>query len=398
MFQGPVRRKFFEVMSGPGPASVLRWFEKYTVLKTVDNGAQWFYEHTAVVLTQDAGGAVTGAIVQEKKSKNYLKFVARKGVVVTTGDFSGNTEMCWALLNERMEQMERSGVEKSSLKSMASTSNGGSGHKMCCWAGGMIEPSPRGTMNRGSLLIGTGVTGPWGMGPMLELNSEAKRFANESAAPLLGPACARQLMGILCAVTDKKYLKSIVIAGLEHGGPNFGRAEWLPDMEEDMAKVVAAGAKGLTVRGITVAERMGGVVYGANTLEELAGYLGYKGDLAKTFVESVNRYNDHCRKGVDSDFGKDPKALIAVDEPPFYGCKGETGQITDFGMVTLAGMVTDTRLRVLDKSGKPIKGLYVAGNTLGGRYGLSYTTPMAGNSIGMAMTHGWLAGKSAAEA
>ena len=264
--------------------------------------------------------------------------------------------------------MERSGVEKSSLKSMASTSNGGSGHKMCCWAGGMIEPSPRGTMNRGSLLIGTGVTGPWGMGPMLELNSEAKRFANESAAPLLGPACARQLMGILCAVTDKKYLKSIVIAGLEHGGPNFGRAEWLPDMEEDMAKVVAAGAKGLTVRGITVAERMGGVVYGANTLEELAGYLGYKGDLAKTFVESVNRYNDHCRKGVDSDFGKDPKALIAVDEPPFYGCKGETGQITDFGMVTLAGMVTDTRLRVLDKSGKPIKGLYVAGNTLGGRY------------------------------
>ena len=66
-------------------------------------------------------------------------------------------------------------------------------------------------------------------------------------------------------------------------------------------------------------------------------------------------------------------------------------------MVTMAGMVADEKLRVLDKSGKPIQGLLVAGNTLGGRYGLGYSTPMAGNSIGMAMTHGWLAGKFAAE-
>ena len=73
--------------------SVLRWFEKYTVLKGVDNGAQWYYEHTAVVLTQDASGAVTGAIVKDKTG-NYLKFIARKGVVVTTGDYAGNRTMC----------------------------------------------------------------------------------------------------------------------------------------------------------------------------------------------------------------------------------------------------------------------------------------------------------------
>ena len=28
----------------------------------------------------------------------------------------------------------------------------------------------------------------------------------------------------------------------------------------------------------------------------------------------------------------------------------------------------------------------------GGRYGFGYSTPFAGNSVGMAMTHGWLAG------
>ena len=33
------------------------------------------------------------------------------------------------------------------------------------------------------------------------------------------------------------------------------------------------------------------------------------------------------------------------------------------------------------------------GNTLGGRYGVGYCTPCAGNSIGMAQTHGYVLGK-----
>jgi len=386
LFQGPVLR------TGVQPfVSVLRWFEKYTALKSADNGAEWYYEHKAMVLVQDAGDVVTGAIVQDKTG-NYLRFNARKGVIVATGDFSGNSDMCWALMNEGMEQMERSGVTKDSLPRSSSSAHDGSGHKMCCWAGGMIEPTPR-----GSMIIGGGASGPWGTGPMLQLNSRAKRFTNEGAAPLLGQACNRQPAGSLCLVTDKKFMKSIVIAGLEHGGPNFGRPEWLEDMLEDMDKVVAAGAKGGRVRGITVAERNSGAVYGANTIEELADYLGYKGDLVQTFVESIKRYNSLCHKGVDSDFGKDAKAMIPIDEPPFYGCAGQAAGMRGFGMVTLAGLVTDNKLRVLDKSGKPIKGLYVAGNTLGGRYGLGYSTPMAGNSIGMALTHGWLAGQFAAE-
>ena len=41
---------------------------------------------------------------------------------------------------------------------------------------------------------------------------------------------------------------------------------------------------------------------------------------------------------------------------------------------------------------KLIPGLYAAGNCLGGRYGFGYSTPFAGNSVGMAITHGWIAG------
>jgi hypothetical protein len=372
--------------------SVLRWFQKYHVKKTIDQGADWYYETGAVVLTQEASGAVTGAIVQDA-AKKYTRFKARKGVIIATGGFQGNPDMCWALLNENQEWAERGGMTKQRPRG---DSLSGQGHKMACWAGGMIEPSPRGAMTG----FGGGASGPWGAGPMLQLNANAKRYCNEAAAPLVGHAASRQPSGIMCLVTDKKYMRSVEIAGLEHGGPNYGRPVYYEDTEADMKKVLGTGAKGGTVRCCTVAERQTSTVYAADTLEELAGYLGYTGDLVQTFVETIKHYNELCYAGVDRDFGKDAKAMIPVDEPPFYGCKGRGagGMRSLGGMATLAGLMTDDKLRVLNKEGKPIKGLFVCGNTLGGRYGLGYSTPFAGNSIGMALTHGWLAGRFAAEA
>ena len=63
----------------------------------------------------------------------------------------------------------------------------------------------------------------------------------------------------------------------------------------------------------------------------------------------------------------------------------------------MSGLITDETQNVLRKDDwTPIKGLYAAGNCLGGRYGFGYSTPFAGNSIGMALTHGWLAGRTVA--
>jgi hypothetical protein len=380
MFQGPVLHKPVNPF-----VSALRYFELFMDQKTKDLGAQWFYEHTAQVLTKDDSGAVTGVIAKDKDGK-YVKFVGKKGTLVATGDFSGNPDMCWALLDDIMEWGERAGTERGKLAGMYQD---GYGHKMVSWAGGMVEPSPRGTMGGGA-----SASGPWGMSPMLQLNARAERFANEAAAPWISHAGVRQPKGLLTVITDAKYMDSIRVAGLDHGGPNFGRGKaWTDDFDADMAQVAAAGKDGFGVRGITVAERNPRIVFGANTLEELAGYLGYTGDQVTTFVASIKHYNEMCSAGVDSDFGKDPKALIPIDTAPFYGCTGENTGKMSIGLVTMAGMVTDNKLNVLGKDGNPIKGLYVAGNTLGGRYGLSYVTPYAGNSVGMALTHGWMAGK-----
>jgi len=385
MFQGPALHDPVVPF-----VSALRFFETFMDQYSKDKGADWYYEHTAIVLTQDADGTVTGAIVQDKDGK-YIKFNAPK-VLVALGDFSENTQMTWALINEVQEWNERAGqtAEDQGMGGfLQSSGRVGDGHKLCSWAGGLIEPTPRPCMG-----LDFGVTGPWGATPMLMLNVNAERFCNEGAAPLVGQNVKRQPKGQLALVTDSKYLESIKIAGLEHGGPNFGRgAVWTDDFFGDMEQVVGTGADGFGVRGITVAERNPGTVYGANTLEELAGYLGYEGELVDQFVASIKHYNELCYAGVDTDYNKDPKAMIPIDEAPFYGVKGANSATQNIGLVTLAGMVTDKKLNVVKADGTPIKGLYVAGNTLGNRYGQGYVTPYAGNSIGMALTHGWMAGK-----
>ena len=94
----------------------------------------------------------------------------------------------------------------------------------------------------------------------------------------------------------------------------------------------------------------------------------------------------------DTDYGKDKEFMIPIEKAPFYGGTGNLGHDGNPSMVTLSGLVTDAEQNVLNTQWEKIGNLYSAGNCLGGRYGLGYSTPMAGNSVGMAMTHGWLAG------
>ena len=69
-----------------------------------------------------------------------------------------------------------------------------------------------------------------------------------------------------------------------------------------------------------------------------------------------------------------------------------------FMLVTVGGFVTDKYQNVLGGDYEPIPGLYATGNCCGRRFGPAYTTPIAGVSIGMAVTLGREAGKNAAAA
>jgi hypothetical protein len=362
--------------------STITIFQNYGKRCSRDRGVRWDFGTKGIVLTQNAGGDVTGLIAQRLKDGKYIKYIANKAVCVTTGDFSANKDMTWALLTENSEWADRMGMPEHAFRGLSGRDGGG--HKMCCWAGGLIEPSPRPTDQNGDC-----PKSPWGQVPMLWLNAHGRRYTNEAAVTLSLGTTARQPKGILSVITDSQFMKSVCIAGVEHGGPNYGRPCYYDELEDDMSNVLAAGTKGYGVRCCTVVERMTTTVYGSNDLGELLKMLGYEGYALQNALESVKRYNEMCYKKRDTDFGKDPKALIPIDKPPYYACADihEQRSHAKVGLNTLAGIMTDTRFNVLDVKGNPIKGLYVAGNTLGQRFGISYVTPCAGSSIGSAMTN-----------
>ena len=197
----------------------IEFIHKYIVQYTQENGATWYFEHTGVVLTQNENGDVTGLIATDAEG-NYVKFNAAKGVILCSGDFIGDPAMCWALLNEGMEWGERSGSTAEDWSSAGSRS--GAGHKMGIWAGGMIEPSPRGWMG-----LGGAANGPWGTAPLYVCNSEGKRFCNEGAIPQLTPVCLRQPAGLSAWVSDANWKQTVGSAPLDHGAPNFGMDDYM---------------------------------------------------------------------------------------------------------------------------------------------------------------------------
>jgi succinate dehydrogenase/fumarate reductase flavoprotein subunit len=144
-----------------------------------------------------------------------------------------------------------------------------------------------------------------------------------------------------------------------------------------------------------------GMMVKADSLEELAQACGID---AKGLQETAVRFKQFAESGKDLDFHRgdsaydrvysDPKVkpnpnLAPVEKPPFYAVKVWPG---DLG--TKGGLLTDEYARVLGKNGKPIAGLYAAGNTSASVMGHTYPGP--GSTIGPAMVFGMIAGRHAA--
>ncbi|MDR1422276.1 MAG: FAD-binding protein, partial [Coriobacteriales bacterium] len=264
----------------------IEYVHKYIVQYAQEHGATYYFEHTGIVLTTDDSGAVTGLIAQDVEG-NYKKFVAKKAVLLAAGDFIGDPNMCWALLNEGMEWAERTGAirEEWTMTGLRD----GTGHKMACWIGGMIEPSPRGWM-----ALGGGASGPWGVAPLLQLTEAGERFMNEAAIMQIQSANVRQPIAVGCWVSDANWKATVGKAPLDHGAPNYGENGWWDITVADMAALVPGPDPGPVRDGGMGSLTRPGEVYCANTLDELADYLGYSGDAKNAFLASIEHYNQLC--------------------------------------------------------------------------------------------------------
>ena len=143
--------------------------------------------------------------------------------------------------------------------------------------------------------------------------------------------------------------------------------------------------------------RTGYLMRGA-TLAELAARAGID---AKGLQATIEGFNETAREGRDPVFGKGSRAynryqgdalhgpnpcIAPVEHGPFYAIKMVIG---DLG--TYAGIRTDAHARALDAEGRPITGLYAAGNDMASIMGGNY--PGAGITLGPALTFGYIAGR-----
>ncbi|MDR0627275.1 MAG: FAD-binding protein, partial [Bifidobacteriaceae bacterium] len=205
------------------------------------------------------------------------------------------------------------------------------------------------------------------------------------------------------AILDKKYMEYVQRAGLDHGAPNWGFPEGVERFKADMETADPPTTTEISVHGLEIAtkgesaELFVSTVYVGATAEEALLNAGLSGDALATAVASVERYNELCAAGTDSDFAKSSDVMIPLDEAPFYVCVQATSRLYGPGLNTVAGLVTNGRYQVLTMDRRSvIKGLYATGNTAGQRFGNAYNCPSAGNNMGNAMTSGRVAGKHAA--
>ncbi|MBR2836150.1 MAG: FAD-binding protein [Coriobacteriales bacterium] len=377
-----------EIAEGVGAYSTIGRLEDCCREFAQENGAEWHYDLWGEVLVQDETGAVTGVIAKNDDDQ-YVQFNASKAVVIACGAFQNNAPMMREFYNENRELQAKNGIKAYAGDTIPTSGrDSGIGHRMGCWAGGRMEAGPMAS------LANVSAPGPFGFAPTLVLNRNGKRFMNEADFNAMGNMINRQPKGLYCNVFGANWREVVARSGTNHGGTDFGQETYVAQWTEDMEKVLEAGANGYVVRHGCLTERadMGQTpVYGANTLEELATYMGYEGEAVENFVKSVEHYNEIVAAGIDSDYGKDARFLLPI-EAPYYGSVSDTS--TQGGSaITLGGLVTDATFNVLDDNDNGIPGLYAIGNCCGQRFSLTYPGILAGNSIGMAMTNGYVCGQ-----
>ena len=339
-------------------------------------GAQAFFNCRAEQLAQDETGRVTGVYATDESGDTVL-VNATRGVILSTGDISSDREM----LTHYAPQALRYGQFFSSFDRDGDMVNTGDSHKMALWAGTAMEDGPYAPMTHS---LGTNSVG---IDPFLMVNQDGERFANEDAgAQELQNQIKRQKGGVTYQVFDSKWKEQLQYMPQCFGGVTH----YIPPEDEDKYQhAINHFAAGYASDTYFQGEVDAGSIIPADTLEELAEKIGVPFD---AFNATVERYNELAHNGKDVDFGKVPTRLFPVENPPYYAVPfGDSGML-----VVIGGIDCDTRCRALDADKNPVPGLYVAGNTMGGRFLVDYPVVVAGASHSMAMSFGRLAGRAAA--
>lgn len=328
-------------------------------------GAEFAFNQPAAQLVME-DDKVVGVIA--KTEQGYVKYLGTKGVILATGDISGDDEMCEAYspLMLRCEQTQYTPLG----------ANTGDGQKMGMWIGAKMEQGPLSPMihPQGYVRISH---------YFLMANTRGERFMNEdtwSQGKSLSALTTAGNSDHAWSIFDSKWLDQIPET-IPIGGGMF----WVPSGWEYNTPWTPDADQGFLEKGLE-----DGLVKQADTVEELAAAIAADEPQfdQETFIKEFNRYNELCKAGKDTDFGKRSELLYELANPPYYAAKFGGCRMTAPG-----GLVINTKSQVLNEDDQPIEGLYAVGNVSGGLYAVDYPLVIPGNSHGRAVTFGYLLGR-----
>ncbi len=367
-YKGPYYTEYAGThLFGPGPNCKYKQMGTALITAILKDRAESlgvkFLFKTPAYYLEKTGDRVSSVIAESEDG--YVRLSASKGVILACGDISENHKM--------MAYYAPFALKPARTACFPPNVNTGDGHKMGLWAGGAVEDGHWPTMVH---LVGCGVY----TFAFLFVNRLGNRFMNEDSW-IQGKSlqCLSQPKGEYAwSVFDSKWV-SEVEKTVDIGGGQFWDSfsrmygqKWTPE---------SSGVEN-TVAGYIE----NGVAVTADTIEELAEKMDVPVDALRA---TVNRYNELYDMGYDADYGKRKELLTSIKEPPYFAIKWAPALLAVTG-----GLNTDVKMRVLNKDGEVVDGLYAVGNNAGGLYGMDYPVIISGNSHGKCVLWGITAADS----
>ena len=323
-----------------------------------DNGCEYFFNTHAEQLVGSAAEGVTGVIACDADGK-YVQFNAKKGVVLATGDISGNQEMvdCWAPIKNRADESAY----------VPAGANSGDAILMTKWIGGGISKSPAAPMIHQFTIATREYKCTAFFLSMLAVNSDGNRFMNEMPfEPFITDARMNSKGNVAWSVVDSNYAEYVT--------------KQFPEGYESMLESIPAELE----------ERVAdGEVFQADTLEELAELIGVPAD---NLAAAVEGYNGMAEKGEDTQFGVVADWLSPVQQAPFYAIPIHASNLS-----VCYGVHVNDDSQVCTDDDQPIAGLFAAGNCQGDFFGFNYPVHCPGCSTGRSLVFGQLIGEALAK-
>ncbi len=303
------------------------------------------------------GDRVTGVIAKTKEG--YVRYMARRGVILSTGDISGNREMCEDLAPLALKAMTNINHHAPQLT--------GDGHKMGIWAGADMQDGP---FPCAVHIMAYSINSFF----FLLVNQNGKRYMNEDSwAQGKATYTIRQdpehPWGYV--IFDSNYLRDLENT-IQYGGGLF----W----DSTVRPLNTPFQTGPIKWAVDTCVEEGQDGWKADTIPELAEKLGIP---AQNLISTVVRYNELCEKGYDEDYGKRPELLTPIMDGPFYALK-----ISGALLHIPAGLSVDCDMQVLNEAGEKIPGLYAIGNCAGNLYAVDYPLNINGSNHGRCITFG----------